>query len=107
MIQNEPAIDPRTAWERYRPSAAAPWDLKKAGHLYRRAAFGASAAELQAAVRDGPDATITALLRGRADADADALWATMSRGTIQANDGDQLPALWLYRMLYSTHPLGE
>src|SRR5438105_2303526 len=101
--QNEPAIDPRTAWDRYRPSAANPWDLKKAGHLHRRAAFGASTAELQATVRDGPDAAITTLLRGRPDADE--LWATLSRGTIQTNDGDQLPALWLYRMLYSAHPL--
>src|SRR5438105_4191027 len=99
--QNEPAVDPRTAWERYRPSDAAPWDVKKAGHLYRRAAFGASTADLQAAVRDGPDATITALVRGRPDADADGLWATLSRATTQGNDGDQLPALWFYRMLYS------
>lgn len=114
MNQNPQAIDPRWAWERYRPSDAAPWDLKKAGHLYRRATFGASWDELQTAVREGPDRTITALLQGRTDAQADELWATMSR-TISAsnigpdgvNNGGQISSLWLYRMLYSTHPLRE
>src|SRR5437667_8589266 len=106
-------IDPRTAWERYRPSDASPWDLKKVGHLYRRAAFGASWDELQAAVRDGPERTITALLQGRPDAQADELWATMSRsiaGQTTGPDGgsnELLSSLWLYRMLYSTHPLRE
>jgi uncharacterized protein (DUF1800 family) len=112
MTQNVPPIDPRTAWERYRPSEASPWDIKKAGHLYRRAAFGASAAELQSAVRDGVDATITTLLQGRPDLEGDALWATMSRATAAVNEADQAPgqqlsAVWLYRMLYSTHPLRE
>ena len=104
---NQQSIDPRTAWQPYRPSADAPWDLKRAGHLYRRAPFGASWDELQSAVRDGPERTITALLQGRADAQADELWTTMSQSLVNANSGAQISALWLYRMLYSTHPLRE
>ena len=107
LIQNQAPIDPRTAWDRYRPSAASPWDLKKAGHLYRRAAFGATWDELQAAVRDGPERSITVFLEGRADTQADELWATMSRSLANVNDGTQISALWLYRMLYSAHPLRE
>ncbi|MBI2804124.1 MAG: DUF1800 domain-containing protein [Planctomycetes bacterium] len=107
MPQNQQPIDPRWAWDRYRPSDAAPWDLKKAGHLFRRAAFGATSAELQAAVREGPERSVTALLQGRADAQGDELWTTMSRSLADANVGDQLSALWLYRMLYSAHPLRE
>jgi len=100
-------IDPRTAWQRWRPNAEAPWDLKRVGHLYRRAAFGASWTELQSALESGPDRTIDQMLHGRADADGDALYATMARAIRSANNGQQLPALWLYRMLYSTHPLRE
>ena len=59
------AIDPKWAWAEYVPSPDNSWDLKKAGHLYRRATFGASWDELQTAVREGPDRTITALLQGR------------------------------------------
>jgi uncharacterized protein (DUF1800 family) len=107
MTQNQQPIDPRWAWERYRPSDESPWDLKKAGHLYRRAAFGGSWDELQTAVREGPDRTIALLLQGRADSQADALWTTMSRSLADANGGEQISALWLYRMLYSPHPLRE
>ena len=31
-------LDPKTAWVPYQPSDANPFDLKKAGHLFRRAA---------------------------------------------------------------------
>ena len=44
------AIDPRWAWQPYRPSEENPWNLKRVGHLYRRAAFGANRGELQAAL---------------------------------------------------------
>jgi uncharacterized protein (DUF1800 family) len=100
-------IDPHWAWQRYRPDAQAPWDVRKAGHLYRRAAFGATLAELDAAVDAGPDRAVEQLLRGRPDPEGDAVWTTMSRAIRQSNNGEQLPALWLYRMLYSTHPLRE
>jgi uncharacterized protein (DUF1800 family) len=100
--------DPRRAWEPYRPSAESPWDLKKAGHLFRRASFGATWAELQTAVREGPDATIDRLLRGGPGSDdfereTDALAAGIAR----INSGTQARAWWLYRMLYSPHPLRE
>jgi len=107
MNQNPQPIDPRWAWERYRPSDESPWDLKKAGHLYRRATFGASIDELQTAVRVGPERTIASLLTGRTDQAADELWTTMSRSLTDANSGEQIPSLWLYRMLYSPHPLRE
>ncbi len=100
-------INPQTAWQPYRPSAASPWDLKKAGHLYRRAAFGATMAELQAAVAAGPERAVGQLLSGRPDAEGDALFRSMASAVRQTNNGQQLPALWLYRMLYSTHPLRE
>jgi uncharacterized protein (DUF1800 family) len=80
------AIDPRWAWDRYQPSAKSPWDVKKVGHLYRRAAFGANAAELEAALKAGPDKT---------------------ESSARANSGNQARAWWLYRMLYTPHPLHE
>src|SRR5437868_7105107 len=107
---NDPStarIDPAWAWQRYQPTAASPWDAKAAGHLWRRAAFGATNAELQATVEAGPDRAIDRLLAGRADAAHDALWATMSQAVRDGNNAAQLPALWLYRMLASPHPLRE
>lgn len=105
MVQAVP--DPRRAWEPYRPSADEPWNIKKAGHLFRRAGFGATLAELELAVREGPERTIDALLRDRPDTDGDEVWALLARGLAQQNNGQQLPAAWLYRMLYSPNALRE
>ncbi|HMP18139.1 MAG TPA: hypothetical protein PKD72_14030 [Gemmatales bacterium] len=43
-------IDPIWAWDPYVPSADNPWSLEKAGHLFRRAAWGATWGQLQEAL---------------------------------------------------------
>ena len=101
-------IDPRVAWQPYRPTASSPWDLKKVGHLYRRAGFGATWAELEAGLKNGPEETITALLRGGPESnDFQEASDLTRRGTTEANNGKQAAAWWLYRMLYGHHPLRE
>jgi hypothetical protein len=101
-------INPRWAWEPYKPSDKEPWDIKKVGHLYRRAAFGATFAELESGLKAGPDKLIDALLKGgpgqeRFDKDT----APLAESTARANNGNQARAWWLYRMLYTSHPLRE
>ncbi len=101
-------IDPSWAWEPYRPSDKAPWDVRRAGHLYRRAAFGATAAELETAVKDGPEKTIAHLFKGGpGQDDYDKVSRQMARTIADANAGIQLRAWWLHRMLYSPNPLQE
>src|SRR5579862_4364631 len=107
MADSQPKINPRQAWQRYRPSAASPWDLRKVGHLYRRAAFGAATQELASALDMGPDRAISALLEARSDPNEEEVWGMVTRGLRQVNSADQLPAAWLYRMFYTTHPLRE
>src|SRR5687767_8858603 len=102
------AIDPKWAWEPYRPAAKADWDLKKAGHLYRRAAFGATFDELQAAVAAGPEKAVTALIEGRDTAAFDKDFAPLAKNLADTNNGGPpLKAWWLARMLNSPHPLRE
>jgi uncharacterized protein (DUF1800 family) len=101
-------IDPQWAWEPYRPAEQSPWDLKKVGHLYRRAGFGASWAELQKGLAAGPENTIALLLHGAPGQEQlDQQTTEMARTIAQANNGQQARAWWLYRMLYSPHPLRE
>lgn len=103
-----PDIDPRWAWERYRPNAEQPWNLQRAGHLLRRATFGPTWEQLQRAVNDGVDRTVDRLLAGEGDLGAfEAQTEPLARSIAAANNGQQLPAWWLYRMLYSPHPLRE
>jgi uncharacterized protein (DUF1800 family) len=101
-------IDPHWAWDAYRPSAESPWDLKKAGHVYRRASFGATCQELETALGAGPEKTVEQLLHGGPGQEAfDRETAGLARTIADANSGPQASAWWLYRMLYSPHPLRE
>jgi len=102
--------DVKRAWEPYKPSAENPWDRRKVGHLYRRAAFGATAQELEAGVRDGPEKTLTRILEGATESedftrtsDFMASERSMPSGAPQG----RLSAWWLDRMLKTSHPLRE
>ncbi len=101
-------IDPAWAWSPYQPDAQHPWSLALAGHLYRRAAFGANWDQLQQALADGPQKTIDILLKPQADV------AAFNRADDQYDDSaagsdsaDSLRAWWLRRMIHTPHPLLE
>src|SRR5579875_402272 len=102
------ALDPRWAWQPYRPGKEVPWDIRRVGHLYRRAAFGASYAELEAGLKAGPEALIDQLLKGGPGLAAfDAEMAPLAQNIARYNDAAHLRAWWLARMLHSPHPLQE
>ena len=102
--------DPKTAWQPYTPSADSPWDRKKVGHLYRRAGFGATAAELAAGVTDGHAKTLDRILSGAPEADdftrTSDFMASERSMPVGAPQG-RLSAWWLDRMLKTRHPLRE
>jgi uncharacterized protein (DUF1800 family) len=102
-------VDPAWAWAPYAPDAQRPWTLRWAGHLYRRAAFGATAAELQAALADGPQRTIDKLMR---PGDAASFNRSIDGYEAEAtgSDGSSAAPLrqwWLRRMIQTPHPLLE
>jgi Protein of unknown function (DUF1800) len=102
-------IDPAEAWKPWRPTSADPWGRKWAAHLYRRAGFGPSRAELIEADRLGPQGTLDLLLRGRPQAE-ELLKTLTDVGRLAASHdeaGEQLRSWWLYCMLHSGHPLRE
>ena len=97
-------------WAEYTPTPANPWDLKNAGHLFRRAAFGATHAELQRAVKDGPKAAIDRLLKGgepSADFEKTSEYMAGERSLPAGSDNSRLAAWWLWRVLNTAHPLHE
>ncbi|MGL4553486.1 MAG: DUF1800 domain-containing protein, partial [Gemmataceae bacterium] len=100
-------IDPAWAWSAYEPTKAEPWDVRKVGHLYRRAAFGANAAELARGVADGPAKAVARLLAGEPDGGFEGRTAAVADVIRRTNNAGNLRAWWLTRMLYSPHPLRE
>jgi hypothetical protein len=101
-------LDPADAWRPWEPSSRQPWNLKWAGHLFRRAGFGASLGELRTALRDGFPATLEKLLGGDPGAEKREQ-QLLGFGTTLAEKGepDQLRAWWVYSMLFNLHPLRE
>jgi uncharacterized protein (DUF1800 family) len=101
-------IDPQWAWAALRPTAAQPWSLEQAAHLYRRAAFAANWSELTQARERGCEATVELLLEGGPD---QGLFYDEARSTAEAlsgsNNRQDLPAWWLHLMLHTPHPLRE
>lgn len=97
-------------WDVYRPSSDNPWSLAKVGHLYRRAAFSATWAELQQGLKAGPEATVSLLLSGgKPDAEFERTSEFMAseRSLTKGASGTQLAAWWLARILRTPHPLRE
>src|SRR5262249_5728989 len=95
-------------WAPYQPTADDPWDLGKVAHLHRRAGFGATWAELQRDLKDGPAASVERLLKPRAmTAEETQVLDSLRQGVLDSNDSDRLKAWWLYRVLYDPDPLRE
>jgi uncharacterized protein (DUF1800 family) len=101
-------IDPVQAWEPWEPGPANPWNLKWAGHLYRRAAFGCSLADLRLAVSKGLPSALDQLLQGQPDA-AEQEQTLTALGEQMAKQGEvaDLRGWWMYLVLNSPHPLHE
>lgn len=100
--------DPAWAWAPYVPDARRPWNLRLAGHLHRRAGFGANWTELREAVAAGPQKTIEGLLRpGSAGAAFDQTFAAAEGDIGRSESAEGLRAWWLMRMLQTPSPLVE
>jgi len=113
-------VDPTKAWQPWEPTKADPWNLKWAAHLYRRAAFGGSTAELKTAVDKGHKATIDLLMQGEPKAKnlenflmdegfkvAKKFQPNPQVEMFAPRDPYELRSWWLYCMLQSGHPLRE
>jgi uncharacterized protein (DUF1800 family) len=94
-------LDPTRAWQPWQPTADDPWNAKWAGHLYRRAGFGASVGELREAVEKGLDATHERFTRGGAEPKLARPVRNPTAGIVH------LRAWWLERMLAGVEPLRE
>ncbi len=97
-------------WAEYTPTDANPWDLKKVGHLYRRAAFGATMAELERGLSDGPSKTIQRLLQGEAEQPSFEQTSKVMgnpRSLPPSAEQARLSAWWLWRIQNTHHPLRE
>ena len=101
-------VDPAWAWAEYEPSGSRPWTLAMAGHLYRRAAFGATFRQLELAVSDGPRKTVDRVVRCEQDlTDFHRSLDEYEDASARSGGVDSLRAWWLRRMVETPYPLLE
>ncbi|MEI7731337.1 MAG: DUF1800 family protein [Verrucomicrobiota bacterium] len=109
MNIREKLNDPAWAWAPYQPEAERPWNVRWAGHLYRRAGFGGTWFQLQQAVVQGPKRTIDRLLKptGADLAVFNRTFDAFRIGDQESSDTSEARAWWLRRILETPHPLAE
>jgi hypothetical protein len=101
-------VDPARAWQPWEPNVKDPFNLKWAGHLFRRAGLGAGLGALRAAVANGLEATLTRLLDGETGAEArDRLLVAVGDKMVSDDRPDELRAWWAYCLVHTAHPLRE
>jgi uncharacterized protein (DUF1800 family) len=102
----------KSPWSPYFPSQSAPWNLARAWTLRRQAGFGATWAELQRDLADGPDAAVDRVLAGRCRIDGlpesfESTANLLGDAAAGSSDAERLKAWWLYRMVFTPDPLTE
>jgi uncharacterized protein (DUF1800 family) len=100
-------IDPTWAWQPFEPGAGHEWNRSLAAHLYRRAAFGATLAQLDAAAKQSPATVVEQIVRASEGAESARPANELAQSVLSTNDPQQLAAWWVYVMLSSTSPLLE
>jgi uncharacterized protein (DUF1800 family) len=101
-------IDPAWAWQPFVPTEGQEWNRTLAAHLFRRAAFGATTAQIDDAVQQSPASVVEQIMRGSEDTtdfrrQSDELATTI----LSTGEPRQLAAWWVYEMLHTAHPLLE
>ncbi|MCG8648386.1 MAG: DUF1800 domain-containing protein [Pirellulales bacterium] len=98
-------------WQPYSPTSNQPWDLRRVAHLHRRAVFGASWAELQRDLSEGPQDAVGRVLAGRSrmgvSPEFERLAGLIGDAAASQPNANRLKAWWIYRFLFSPDPLRE
>ena len=101
-----------SVWTPYEPDDGAPWNLRRVVHLHRRVVFGACWSEIQRDLAEEPEAAVSRVLNGTVRAKGvpdgfEQLAEVIGAAAVDSGSAERLKAWWLYRCLFSPHPLEE
>ena len=100
-------IDPQWAWSPYNSTEDAPWNIRMAAHLYRRAGFGATFDELSVAIEKEPATVVDEIFSVKQPSTFLAETKSLADAAIASGNVKQLSAWWVYRMLSTPAQLLE
>ena len=109
MASNSPkeVSPPDRPFDAYEPSDQEPWDARRAGHLLRRAGFGASPDTLRQSIEAGPGKSLDGLFNFNADDDPFNHLLDQGAGLVSLRENNQAAEWWIFRMLNTPRPLQE
>jgi len=102
-------LDSGWAWQPWEPSEQEPWDRRRAALLLRRAGFGATESEIQAALQKTPAECIDRMfqIEGDETAQFEVESSELAASMIAGGEAKSLSIWWLHRMLHSPQHLLE
>ena len=101
------SIDPAWAWQPWTPSTEEPWDRRRAALFFRRAAFGASAVEIDRALKGSFEKLLDHVFSAGKSTEFEEQSAAIAKSVLATGDAQQLARWWIHRMLYSPDTLRE
>jgi uncharacterized protein (DUF1800 family) len=111
---NRALSDPAWAWKPFEPSASRPWNVPTVAHLHRRAAFAPSWDTIKRDLAGGPQKSVLRLLEGEPSSpsgtpasELENTFAAMAAQLAPSADLARIQSIWLYRMIFTAHPLRE
>jgi len=107
MNSPEMMSDPSRAWSVYTPTDSAPWDMARVAHLHRRAGFRAPWHVLKRDLAEGPETSIRRLIEGEDAGRFETEMDGMAARFAASGNLKRLQGTWLYRMIFTPHPLRE
>jgi uncharacterized protein (DUF1800 family) len=107
MSQHPSHTPPSDPFIEYEPDVSETWDIRKAGHLLRRATFGASHERLDAMLKLSPRQAIDSLFDFDPQVDPFGDMVERMVGLVNLDSADSVQRWWIYRMLYSPQPAQE
>ena len=109
-----PKNDPAHAWSAFEATPGDPWDLARVAHLHRRAGFMAPWSILNRDKAAGLGPSVERLLEGEPKsgdgmpaAEHESLMEVMAGRVAASGNLARLQGSWLYRMIFTPHPLRE
>ncbi len=99
-----------SAWSPFVPTHDAPWNWQRVVHLHRRAGFGATWSKIQRDVESGPKRAIDRVLAGDDGLprdDFEEMSQIIGDAAVSTGEPNRLKAWWMYRLMFSCHPLRE
>ena len=107
-------LDPAWAWKPYEPSGTRLWNASAVAHLHRRAGFAPRWDVLKRDLTDGPSESIDRLMNGEprsasgtSASELESTLAAMAAQLAPSADLARIQSIWLYRMIFTPHPLRE